>query len=1133
MSLAQNIYVSRRFQRSIRIDSDVNSIEALEGFICPQSSSLVLRNMATQVHESNQGSFIWTGPYGSGKSSLVVALTAVLSKNKHLKVGENIDEKTFNYLNQTLVRNKKEWSYFPVVGTKDDPLKIISQQLEKANFGIKNTEGWKEADLVEALVEISSNQKKSGLIVFIDEMGKFLESVVSGKGDIYLFQQLAEAANRSKGRLIIVGILHQAFEEYGGRLSRDIKDEWTKIQGRFSDLPVNAAGEEQIELIAQAISHKTTPIVTKIKAKQFSDFIIKNRPGVSNNLSQTFNKCWPLHPIVSSLLGPISRRRFGQNQRSIFGFLNSSEPLGFQDFLKDADESDLYEGHNLYDYLKLNLEPSILSSPDGHRWSLSVDTIERCSSLEEVRPIHLELLKTIAIIDLFKERSGLLPVKSLFPYFLSKYTKNDIFSALDFLEKKSLIIFRKFNNAFALYAGSDFDIEQSIDEISSEFQKIDFNILKNIAKLSPILAKRHYHETGNQRWFEFDIVPFTKLSLSISKKNLSHDSVGKFLLAMATENETIDDAKDFFSENKNLLENNSIVLGFSDATEIIGLARETIILDHIRLNNPALSSDSVARREVESRLDNNRIKLENSLGKAFDSANWFFEENEYQPLSKSELNKKASILASKIFPKSPVIQNELVNRVKPSSSASGVKRALIHRMANNEGEKSLGIEGFPPEYSLFKSILENTNIYKEQGDRFYFSIPGENDPCGINDLYQGAMSFFKENRDRNVDLEELYDFWRLPPYGIKDGLMPIMAVAILKSIQSNLVCYREGMFQTNIDELFVDYLMHSPEDIQIRWININNSSKDLIVQMISLVEELNPGFKLKSSEPLEVGKGLISLFDSLPPWTKRTHQLSSNAKNIRTIFKKANDPNKLLFDDIPSLYGLKGDELDKKNIETIILNLRKGLIELISSYQDMIEGIKIILLSELKVPNFSNPSKESIKDLRLRAQNIKNLSGNIIQEAFVARIIGFEGKDSDIEGIMSLMVNKPPNHWVDNDIDKSRLEIAVASREFKRDETFAHIGGKNDMRHSLAIVVSREGVDERSIKYNDFGKKDRKIIDEYKLKIEKELKSENFEVSKNQIATALAELSMKYLDDEEEKRDLDIESIEDREGTSV
>ena len=51
--------------------------------------------------------------------------------------------------------------------------------------------------------------------------------------------------------------------------------------------------------------------------------------------------CWPLHPVVACLLGPISRRRFGQNQRSIFGFLNSSEPHGFQDFLNDtaAEES--------------------------------------------------------------------------------------------------------------------------------------------------------------------------------------------------------------------------------------------------------------------------------------------------------------------------------------------------------------------------------------------------------------------------------------------------------------------------------------------------------------------------------------------------------------------------------------------------------------------------------------------------------------------------------------------------------------------------------------------------------------------------------------------------------------------------
>ena len=700
-------------------------------------------------------------------------------------------------------------------------------------------------------------------------------------------------------------------------------------------------------------------------------------------------------------------------------------------------------------------------------------------------------------------------------------------SALDFLEKKSLLIYRKFNNAYAIYAGSDFDIEKSIEEYSSEFQSIDFNVLKNLAKLSPILAKRYYHETGTQRWFEFDIVPFSDLLSSIEKRNLSHDSVGKFLLAMATDNETIDYAKDFFNENKNLIDNSSVVLGFSDAKDIVSLARETLVLDHIRLNNPILSSDPVARREVESMLDNNRIKLENALGKAFDSATWFFEEHEFLSLTKNELNKKASDLAYKIFPKSPIIQNELVNRVRPSSSAAGVRRALIHRMANNDGEENLGIEGFPPEYSLFKSILENTKIYSKEGDKYFFSIPDDNDPLGINELWNGALSFFEDNNERNVKLEELYELWRQPPYGIKDGLMPILAVAILKSVQSNLVCYREGIFQTAIDELFVDYLMHSPNDIEIRWINVNKTSKNLVLQMMSLVEELNPGYNIKGSEPLEVGIGFISLFDSLPAWTKRTLQLSSNAKLIRTIFKKANDPNKLLFDDIPSICGVSGEGISEDSLKEVTLNLRKGLIELISSYSDMIKGIKITLLSELKIPNFSNPSNESIKDLRIRAKNIKGLSGNIRQEAFVTRLGSFEGKDSDIEGIMSLMVNKPSNNWVDSDIERSRLEIAVAAREFKRDETFAHIGGKKDMRHSLAIVVSKEGVDERSVKYSDFSKKDRKIIDDYKLKIEKELKSENLQESKNQIATALAELSMKYLDDEKEDSELALKENEE------
>src|SRR5262249_58593668 len=104
-----------------------------------------------------------------------------------------------------------------------------------------------------ATIGSDGSRSHGGLIVVIDEMGKLLEGAASEGSDIYLFQQLAELASRSDGRLILIGILHQAFEEYANRLGREQRDEWAKVQGRFVDLLVNTAGEEQLELLSRAI----------------------------------------------------------------------------------------------------------------------------------------------------------------------------------------------------------------------------------------------------------------------------------------------------------------------------------------------------------------------------------------------------------------------------------------------------------------------------------------------------------------------------------------------------------------------------------------------------------------------------------------------------------------------------------------------------------------------------------------------------------------------------------------------------------------------------------------------------------------------------------------------------------------
>ena len=150
------------------------------------------------------------------------------------------------------------------------------------------------------------------------------------------------------------------------------------------------------------------------------------------------------------LLGSISRRRFGQNQRSIFSFLNSSEPKGFQEFLTVAGGDDLYTVDRLWDYLQINLEPSIMASPDGHRWAMVAEALGRCHSAGG-DDAHIRLLKTIGLIELFKERTGLNANPRILSSAWEMDPERELAEYLIDLENWSLIVHRRFNDSYSVF----------------------------------------------------------------------------------------------------------------------------------------------------------------------------------------------------------------------------------------------------------------------------------------------------------------------------------------------------------------------------------------------------------------------------------------------------------------------------------------------------------------------------------------------------------------------------------------------------------------------------------------------------------------------------------------------------------
>ena len=799
MSLAERVQVARRYQRAIRLETDFGDPSALEGFICPQSSNDLLDVMARHVLKTGQGAFTWTGPYGGGKSSLAVVLGALLSRNPAAreKAATLLGTSTSSLLLRALPPGDRGWRVLAVTGRRDRPAQVIGEALVSQGFMKRRRvpKTWSEKYLLETLAALAQSGRRSdgGLVIFVDELGKFLESAARDGTDVHLFQDLAELASRSHRKMLLVGILHQAFEEYAGHLSHDMRDEWAKIQGRFVDLPVNADGNEQIDLLSRAIESdgrgKTGPL-----AQQTASLI---QGSSSPHLAGILSNCWPLHPVTACLLGPLSRRRFGQNQRSLFGFLNSAEPHGFRDFLNRGSDDDLYNPNLLWDYLHVNLEPSILASSDGHRWALAVDALGRCEAASGSTPLHIRLLKVIALCDLLKERSRLPAGQALLELALPDCSSSDIRSALDQLRDWSLVAYRKFSNSWAVFEGSDFDIDHAVEEALDNIGGDVIGTLDEFTTLQPMMAKRHYHKTGAMRWFDVGVASLADISQSVATFRPSHGSVGRFLLALPTQGESKAKAATLCREAVRSDTDTTTVIGLSTgAWSIPGLARELAALEHVRHNNPELLGDRVARSEVLARIAAVRERIDIELDRAFEGASWYrYNSGRALGLSRVALNELASSLADSHFHETPRLHNELLGRVKPSGNAVAACKALMRRMVLHEQEADLGIEGYPAEKGLYASLLKETGLHREKTNVWRFIAPrGSGDAWNLGPLWKAARALLRKNVHRTVALSEVYDLWRDKPFGVKDGFLPVLSLVFLMSERSKLAFYRDGVF---------------------------------------------------------------------------------------------------------------------------------------------------------------------------------------------------------------------------------------------------------------------------------------------------------------------------------------------------
>lgn len=1055
MTKRKEIRVSRRFQRAIRVDTDLGDPAALHGFVCPPSFAHALNLMVRHMHESGQGAFTWTGPYGSGKSSLAVVLGTLLGgKGAARNKAVTLTGEPGRMVVRTLRPGAEGYRFLGVVGRRQSCASLIADALARENLIdqplFPSTIG--NAALLNALRQTADNPNHAGLVVVIDELGQVLEAAAQGRGDLHILQELAEVASRSHGRLTVIGILHQAFAEYTSRLARQTRSEWQKIQGRFVDLPIAPQAHEQLVLLSEAIG-SDPPDGFESQAGELAGIIEPESRERSSDVTRTLVKCWPLNPVAACLLGPWSRRRFGQNQRSIFSFLNSAESLGFQDFLKQAQPSETYRPALFWDYLRINLEPAILASPDGHRWATAMDALQRCEQKIGGGKAHPFVAKTVAVIDQFREQLGFRATPDIIRLSVPPPITVHLETVLQDLQDWSIIVYRRHLGAYAIFAGSDFDIETAVKDERARLRAADLESCLDQVGLRPITANRHYLETGALRWLDVDVAPLDHASARAATYQQADGALGLLLLVLPSGNPAGAAGSLHLQE---LCQDHDSLIAVAIAANgpvLLDLVEETAALLRIRNSHAELRGDAVARKEVDARLETARLQTAGATHKELLKAVWVRSDRNFRLPGMAAMHRFASDLADETYAQSPKIRNELLNRTRPSGSATAARRQLMHAMALGRGQPHLGIEGFPAEGGLCQSLLEATCLYRTDptvSDQPGFLGPSPTqDPSRLVPLWKAADDLLTNMSGQPASIADVYSVWEEPPYGVNHGLLPVLALAYVLSRLDRLAVYLDDVIQPELDDFLVDRLLQDADAVQIRQMEFTDMRVQVLTGINDIVfehEDVQP----TSLDPLMVARRLVALVMSLPPWTLRTARVSPNAQHLRSMIRTAYDPNRLLFDDLPRFVSASGFDPDFMDADSVVALIRDGLRELTGAYKAMLSDMKRLLLEELD-------AAEDLARLNQRARTIRDLTGDLKLDAFAVRLEAFVGSDTDMEGLVSLAASKPPRDWVDRDVDAARIELAALAQQFNRSEAFARVKGRLDRRHAIAFVTGMAG----------------------------------------------------------------------------
>jgi hypothetical protein len=910
-----------KFSPSINIQRD----SEYEFNYIPTPNTSKIFNQVLSDSLTGVKSHIIIGAYGTGKSSLLLAAKQTLTGFKKHFTGYD-----------KLIKQLPNFEFLSIVGRYASLMDCFADL-----FGIE-TKDYSTNDIIKALDKYYKQLQKrgKGLALFIDEFGKFLEYAAKNnpEAELYFIQQLAEWINNANSQTLLITTLHQDFNAYALSLNKSQQQEWQKVKGRLKEVVFNEPVEQLLFLASERIKER---FKDRVPDKGFDKLFNCIGEAKAFPLRDYFDKDFAkkLYPfdILSAAVLTLTLQRYGQNERSLFSFIESNDHDGINE-----NKQGYYNIANVYDYLINNYYSLLVSKYNPHyaQWTSIRNTLERIEGVlsDDILVDANRFIKAVGLLNIFATASA-----KLEPQFYVTYCKIALGISkpeeiIKQLEKHKIIRYVKHSFKYVLFEGTDLDIDLAIDEAGRIVEKATKVVdhLNQYFEFPFVSAKSAFYKTGTPRFFQFNLsedpintVPEGEIDGFVNLVFGDADLESKLKRHSAACEEAI-----LFGYYKNADSIQNTLYDIHKVKKVIGA-----------------NSDDKAAIKALREIENHYIKLLNHYvldGLYSGNVVWFYKGVKQKIHDRQSFNQTLSRICEEVYFSTPILRNELLNKTKVSGQVAMARRNLLERLLTEIDKENIGFDStkFPPEKTIYLSLLKETGLHADKDSYWSWSKPTDESFAA---LWEAGEKFLNSTKSKERNLQDLIDILSTRPFKLKQGFIDYWVPIFLLAKSDEYALYEEDTYLPQISPDILELLNKKPAHFKVKAFDVAGVRLELFNRyriFLNQAENHHPTNKLF----IQTIRPFLVFYRDLPEYSKKTTiGLSKRSIALRDKIANAKDPEKTFFIDFPEALGFNSEELQhNKNLaESFIKKLQEAIRELRSSYDELLNRFEKYFVNDV------------------------------------------------------------------------------------------------------------------------------------------------------------------------------------------